>query len=104
MAKKRPIETRTSRMAYCSKSLLPRSANSIRRFQSISRASNGGCVAAVFYITQFDFYGKRVKQTLSESRAHRGREGNRLRCSNCERILAHMKPIQAVCDICKKTV
>jgi hypothetical protein len=28
----------------------------------------------------------------------------RLRCSNCERTVAYMKPIQAVCDKCKKTV
>src|SRR5580700_3276145 len=36
MAKNSPIETRTSRMAYCSKSLLPSSANWTKRFQSIS--------------------------------------------------------------------
>src|SRR5580700_11080876 len=35
MAKNSPSETRTSRMAYCSKSLLPSSANSTNRFQSI---------------------------------------------------------------------
>jgi len=34
MAKNRPIDTRTSRMAYCSKSPLPDSANWINRFQS----------------------------------------------------------------------
>jgi hypothetical protein len=28
----------------------------------------------------------------------------RLRCSNGERTVAYMKPIQAVCDKCKKTV
>jgi hypothetical protein len=28
----------------------------------------------------------------------------RLRCSNCEGTVAYMKPIQAVCDKCKKTV
>ena len=28
----------------------------------------------------------------------------RLRCLNCERTVAYMKPIQAVCDKCKKTV
>src|SRR5271156_6573710 len=36
MAKNSPIETRTSRMAYCSNSPLPSSANWINRFQSIS--------------------------------------------------------------------
>ena len=28
----------------------------------------------------------------------------RLRCLNCERTVASMKPIQAVCDKCQKTV
>src|SRR5580693_8534373 len=36
MAKNSPIDTRISRMAYCSKSLLPSSANWTNRFQSIS--------------------------------------------------------------------
>src|ERR1700679_1597747 len=36
MAKNSPSDTRTSRMAYCSKSLLPSSANWTNRFQSIS--------------------------------------------------------------------
>src|SRR5277367_5861377 len=36
MAQNSPIETRTSRMAYCSKSPLPSSANWTNRFQSIS--------------------------------------------------------------------
>src|SRR5580704_13681052 len=36
MAKNSPIETRTNRMAYCSKSLLPCSANWTNHFQSIS--------------------------------------------------------------------
>src|SRR5271154_4434193 len=36
MAKNSPIETRTSRMAYCSNSLLPCSANWTNRFQSIA--------------------------------------------------------------------
>src|SRR5580658_5518836 len=40
MAKNSPIETRTSRMAYGSKSLLPSSANSANRFQFISCPSN----------------------------------------------------------------
>src|ERR1700734_3897343 len=45
MAKNSPIETRTSRMAYCSKSLLPSSANWTNRLQSISCPSIGGlCV------------------------------------------------------------
>src|SRR5580704_14219842 len=35
MAKNSPIETRTSRMAYCSQLLLPSSANWTNRFQSI---------------------------------------------------------------------
>src|ERR1700746_49693 len=39
MANKRPIETRTSRMAYCSRSPLPSSANSTKRFQSTSYPS-----------------------------------------------------------------
>jgi hypothetical protein len=30
--------------------------------------------------------------------------GFRLHCSNCGRTVACMKPIQAVCDECKKTV
>src|SRR5271167_5186375 len=38
MAKNSPIEMRTSRMAYCSKSPLPSSANWTNRFQSISPA------------------------------------------------------------------
>src|SRR6202167_2183317 len=40
MAKNSPIETRTSRTAYCSKSLLPCSANCTNRFQSIACPSN----------------------------------------------------------------
>src|SRR5580700_6858724 len=47
MAKNRPSETRTSRMAYCSKSLLPSSANWTNRFQSISCPSVGGCVVTI---------------------------------------------------------
>src|SRR5277367_2212967 len=43
MAKNSPIETRTSRMAYGSKSPLPSSANWTNCFQSISRPSVGGC-------------------------------------------------------------
>src|SRR6202047_1635859 len=43
MAKNSPSETRTSRMAYCSKSLLPSSANWTNRFQSTSCPSIGGC-------------------------------------------------------------
>src|SRR5271155_3827844 len=39
MAKNSPIDTRTSKMAYCSKSLLPSSANWTNRFQSISYPS-----------------------------------------------------------------
>src|SRR5579863_9626186 len=45
MAKNSPIETRTSRMAYCSKSPLPSSANWTNRFQSISSPSIEGCVS-----------------------------------------------------------
>src|SRR3984885_9821328 len=41
MAKNSPIETRTSRMAYCSQSLLPCSTNWTNRFQSISYPSIG---------------------------------------------------------------
>src|SRR5271156_4126460 len=51
MAKNSPIETRTSSMAYCSKSLLPSSANSTKRFQSISCPSVGGCAATIPHIT-----------------------------------------------------
>src|SRR5580704_11737995 len=47
IAKNSPIETRTSRMAYCSKSLPPCSANWINRFQSISSASIGGCAVTM---------------------------------------------------------
>src|SRR5580698_6620649 len=47
MAKNSPIDTRTSRMAYCSKSLLPNSANWTNRFQSISCPSVGGCVVTI---------------------------------------------------------
>src|SRR5271155_5569051 len=48
MAKNSPSETRTSRMAYCSKSLLPNSANWINRFQSISPTpSDRGCALTV---------------------------------------------------------
>src|SRR5579863_177993 len=43
MAKNNPIETRTSRIAYCSKSLLPKSADWTNRFQSISFPSSDGC-------------------------------------------------------------
>src|SRR5579859_2005040 len=42
MAKNSPSETRTSRMAYGSKSLLPSSANWINRFQSICGPSIDG--------------------------------------------------------------
>src|ERR1700688_3462632 len=47
IAKNSPIETRTSRMAYCSKSLLPSSANCTSRFQSISCPSIAGCVVTI---------------------------------------------------------
>src|ERR1700732_19670 len=43
MAKNSPSETRTSRTAYCAKSLLPSSANWTNRFQSTSCPSIGGC-------------------------------------------------------------
>ena len=39
MAKNSPIETRTSKMAYCSESLFPSSANCANRFQSIGCSS-----------------------------------------------------------------
>src|SRR5271165_6843655 len=45
MAKNSPIETRTNRMAYCSKSLLPSSANWTNRFQSIFHPSSGRALA-----------------------------------------------------------
>src|SRR6478609_7983452 len=50
MAKNSPSETRTSRMAYCPKPLLPSSANSRNRFQSTPcpffrcKPANGGLV------------------------------------------------------------
>src|SRR5271156_6085728 len=44
MAKNSPIETRTSRMAYCSNSLLPCSANWTNHFQFISCLTIGLCV------------------------------------------------------------
>src|ERR1700722_19443492 len=43
MAKNSPSETRTSKTASCSKSLLPSNANWTNRFQSTSRPSVGGC-------------------------------------------------------------
>src|SRR5271154_2805206 len=52
MAKNSPIETRTSRVAYCSKSLLPCSANWTNRFQSISCPSIGGCAATSRYVNR----------------------------------------------------
>src|SRR5580698_2448837 len=52
MAKKSPSETRTSRMAYGSKSLLPRSTNWTNRFQSTSYPSIGGCAVAIPHIIQ----------------------------------------------------
>src|SRR5271154_6654303 len=65
MAKNSPIETRTSRMAYCSKTPLPSSANCTNRFQSISCPSIEGCAATIPHITQFDFSGNRVNQDLA---------------------------------------
>src|SRR5215469_2586917 len=47
MAKNSPSETRTSRMAYCSRSLLPCSTNWTNRFQSTSCPSFGGCTATI---------------------------------------------------------
>src|SRR5271154_2704454 len=47
MAKNSPMETRTSRMAYCSQSLLPCSANWTNCFQSISCAPIGGCAVTI---------------------------------------------------------
>jgi hypothetical protein len=55
MAKNNPIETRTSRMAYCSKLPLPNIANSINRFQSIPCPSVGGRAATIAHIMRFDF-------------------------------------------------
>src|SRR5450755_296167 len=65
MAKNSPIETRTSRMAYGSKSLLPSSANWTNRFQSISYPSIGGCAVTIPQIIQFDFSGTRVSQDVA---------------------------------------
>src|SRR5215472_13696706 len=50
MAKNSPSETRTSRMAYCSRSLLPSSVNRTNRFQSIYDPSIGGCAATIRHI------------------------------------------------------
>src|SRR6202040_4141453 len=47
MAKNSPSETRTSRMAYGSKSLLPSSASWANRFQSTSCPSIGGCAVTI---------------------------------------------------------
>src|SRR5467141_3971366 len=58
MAKNSPSETRTSRMAYCSKSLLPSSANWTNCFQSTSCPSIGGRAATIPHIIQFDFSGE----------------------------------------------
>src|ERR1700738_2565451 len=55
MAKNSPSETRTSRMAYCSKSPLPCSANWINRLQSISCPSIGGCALTPPYLAPRDY-------------------------------------------------
>ena len=55
---------RTSRMAYCSKSLLPSSTNWTNLFQSTSCPSIGGCAVTIAHIIQFDFSGNRVDQDL----------------------------------------
>src|ERR1700723_3887594 len=62
MAKNRPIETRTSRTAYCSKSLLPNSANWTNRLQSISCTSIAECALTMPRLTRFDFSDDRVDQ------------------------------------------
>src|ERR1700722_16155113 len=59
MAKNSPSETRTSKMAYCSKSVLPSSANWTKRFQSTYCPSIRGCAVTMPHIIQFDFSGKR---------------------------------------------
>jgi hypothetical protein len=60
-----PEQKRTSRIAYCSKSLLPSSANRTNRFQSISGPSIGGWAVTIPQITQFDSSGKCVNQDLA---------------------------------------
>src|SRR5271170_999271 len=65
MAKNSPSETRTNRMAYCSKSPLPNSANWTNRFQSIFCPSIGECAATIPQIMQFDFSSRRVNQDLA---------------------------------------
>src|SRR5271170_7642518 len=62
MAKNSPIDMRTSRMAYCSKSLLPCSANWTNPFQSISCPSIGGCAGTIPQIIQVNFSGNRVSR------------------------------------------
>src|SRR3984893_198970 len=77
MAKNSPIETRTSRMTYCSRSLLPDSANSTNRFQSIPCPSIGGRAATMPHIVQFDFSANRVTQALATFVVPRGFIGDR---------------------------
>src|SRR5712692_2368168 len=64
MAKNSPCETRTSKMAYGSKSLLPSNANWTNRFQSTSCPSIGGCAVTIPHIIQFDFSDNRVNQKI----------------------------------------
>src|SRR5271169_5602805 len=70
MAKNSPIETRTSRMAYCSKSPLPSSANWANCFQSTACPSMRGCSTTIPHIIRFDFSGNDVYQDLMEARGH----------------------------------
>src|ERR1700683_5191626 len=67
MAKNSPIETRTSRMAYCSKSPLPCSANWTNCFQSISGPSIGSCAATIPHIMKFDFSDTTYRDLTRES-------------------------------------
>src|ERR1700731_700653 len=67
MAKNSPSATRTSTMAYCSKMLLPSSANWANRFQSTACPSIGGCAVTIAHIIQFGFSGDGVNQDLAVS-------------------------------------
>src|ERR1700733_3949228 len=73
MAKNSPIETRTSRMAYCSKLLLPCNANWTNRFQSISPApSERGCALTKPRIVQIRLLCYRGRAVLYRSRQQVG--------------------------------
>src|SRR5271154_3128998 len=97
MAKNSPIETRTRRMAYCSKSLLPCSANWTNRFKSISCTSTGVCAVTVPHIAQFDFSGNRVN-LCSRRLCCRPQMAVSLANSRASRLCVHpFDPLSAEC-------